>query len=170
VRLTPLTAALACAVEPWFTDPEVIRWLGPPRWIHQALAVLSTPVEDELSHGRRVLGAHGWVALDATGAPVGYVGGDVYDRWHHGTVTDDVPSMGLAFVIDPARRRQGWGLALLEAVLAHPELTRVAVFFAGIEPGNTASSALAARAGFLPVDEQPDEEGIVYWRLSRPTA
>jgi RimJ/RimL family protein N-acetyltransferase len=167
VQLVPLTPAWADAVEHWFRHPQVARWLGHAGWIHQALAMLTAPVDGETFRGSRVLRAHGWVGVDRDGAAVAYIGGDVYDRWVRPDGADDLTSMGLAFVVDPGRWRQGWGLALLDAVLAHPDVADVVVFFAGIEVGNTASAGLAARAGYSRVNEQPDDEDVVYWRRRR---
>jgi GNAT superfamily N-acetyltransferase len=167
VRLSAVTAQWASRLEHWFTDPEVIRWLGPATWIHQAAAMCGAPVGDETFRGSRVLRAHGWVGLDPASAPVGYIGGDVYDRWVRSDEVDERTSMGLAFVVHPGRRRQGWGRALLEAVISHPDVAGVEVFFLGIEEGNVASSRLASATGFTRVNDHPDDEDMVYWRLSR---
>lgn len=70
-----------------------------------------------------------WLSLDALGEPVAFIDGEMYDRyaawdgsdWDHPVVSDvvDAPSMGLTLVVDPARRRRGYGTATLRAVVKH---------------------------------------------------
>ena len=128
--------------------------------------------------GRRVLRAHSWLVLDDNGSPVAKVGGDVYDRWTHylgegptGPVihrSEAGPAMGLAYVVDPARWRQGrYGSAALRAVVASAEVADVRIFVAGIPADNLPSSRCARSAGFVPEDPEPDWEGTVYYALHR---
>ncbi len=127
--------------------------------------------------GRKVLRTHSWVAVDDAGVPLGKVGGDVYDRWtrYDGSRPDDPavtlaepgPAMGLAYVVDPARWRQGLGRAVLRAVLAHPDVADVRVFAAGVDADNQASQRCAAAAGFRPDVAEPDWEDTVYYLLRR---
>ncbi|WP_250002657.1 GNAT family N-acetyltransferase [Actinoplanes sp. M2I2] len=154
VTLVPFTAEL---VQVWFTDTEVGRWLGGPDWPARALRLRGHGI-GEIYRGRRVLRDHTWVALDSHGDPVALTGGDVYDPG---------PELGLAYVVDPARWRQGYGTATLLALIEHPAVADVAVFTAGIEPANVASSRCAAAAGFRPDDPEPDFEGIVHHVLRR---
>ncbi|WP_133876304.1 GNAT family N-acetyltransferase [Paractinoplanes brasiliensis] len=157
VTLVPFTGELLPAVQVWFADPEVQRWLGGPEWPAQGLRMRGHGIGEEF-RGRIVLREHTWVALDDEGRPVAYIGGDVYDRWG----VEMGPSMGLAYVVDPGRRRQGYGTAALLAVTAAPETADVVLFAAGIEPENVASVRCAEAARFRPDDPEPDFEGIVH--------
>jgi RimJ/RimL family protein N-acetyltransferase len=176
VTLVEVTPQRIDEVEHWFSHPEVVRRLGPRSWIRQAAAMLDAPTEGETFRDSRVLRAHGWVGLGPDQAPVGYIGGDVYDRWGRrvgspddGEVieVDERTSMGLAYVTDPARWREGWGTALIRAAVAHPAVVDVAAFYLGIEQDNVPSWKAASRAGFVLVDPVPDLEGMVYWRRNR---
>src|SRR5207244_2361755 len=120
------------------------------------------------------------VASDVSGTAVALIGGEVYYRWCRYTETPDPvveavepgPAMGLAYVVDPARWRQGFGTATLLAAMNAPEVADVVVFAAGIEPENVASAQCATRAGLFPEDTTPDWEGIVHYirrRDSTPT-
>lgn len=157
VTLVPFTEDLLPAVQVWFTDPEVQRWLGGPDWPAREFRVRGHGIGEEF-RGRIVLGERSWVALDANGVPVAHIGGDVYDRWGQA----EGPSLGLAYVVDPRRQRQGYGTSTLLAVVAAPENADVVVFALGIEPENVASVRCAAAAGFRPDDPEPDFEGIVH--------
>ena len=126
--------------------------------------------------GRTVLQAYLWVALDDQGVAVAKVGGEVYDRYTRfdGSADPPVvyavepgPAMGLAYVVHPARWRQGVGRAVLRAAVAHPDVANVRVFSAGIDADNQASRRCASSAGFAPDVEEPDWEGSVYYLLRR---
>ncbi len=131
----------------------------------------------EKFRGRLVLRVHSWVALDVAGEPVAKIGGDVYDRWNrydgsrpeHPVVgaVEPGPAMGLAFVVSPARWRQGFGRAVLDAAVAHPSVRDVRLFAAGIDADNHASRACAAAAGFSSAADEPDWEDTVYYVLRR---
>ena len=175
VMLVPFTAALLPAVQPWFRHPEVGRRLGGPQWPERELRLLGTGL-GEMFRGREVLRAHSWVALDAAGDPVAKIGGEVYDRWcrytetPHGPVVDAVepgPAMGLAYVVDPARWRRGFGVATLRAVLDAPAVADVVLFALGIDSDNVAGARCAAAAGFTADDPTPDAEDMVYHTLRR---
>lgn len=178
LRLVPFTAELLPLVQPWFRHPEVDRRLGGPAWPARELRLVQQDCRGEEFRGRRVLRMHSWVAVDDTGSPVAKIGGDVYDRWTRylgegpdGPVVDreeSGPAMGLAYVVDPSRWRQGLGRRSLLAVLASPEVADVRIFVAGIEADNVASSRCAASAGFAPDDPQPDGEDMVYFFHRRP--
>jgi RimJ/RimL family protein N-acetyltransferase len=170
VSLVPYTEQWLPAVQPWFTHPEVRRWLGGPDWPEQELRLAGNGM-GEMFRGRRVLRSHSWVALDASGDAVAHLGGEVYDRWCRydetpdGPVISDVepgPAMGLAYVVDPGRWRRGFGRAALLAAVAAPEVSDVVVFAAGIEPGNVASRRCAESAGFRPDRPEPDWEDIIH--------
>ncbi len=168
VELVPFTEDLLPAVQVWFRDAQVQRWLGGPDWPAREFRTRGQGLGEEF-RGRRVLRGHSWVVL-AGGVPVGQIGGEVYDRWCRyretpgGPVVDRVepgPAMGLAYVVDPRRHRRGYGTAALLAVVGAPDVADVVVA-AGIEPENTASLRCAAAAGFHVDDPEPDWEGIVH--------
>ncbi len=176
VVLSPFTRDLLPVVQPWFHHPEVVRRLGGPEWPARGLDLAGTGL-GEMFRGRRVLRDHSWVVRDAAGAVVATIGGEVYDRrcryteGPDGVVIDRVepgPGMGLAYVVDPRRWRQGFGTAALLAVVGAPEVADVVVFAAGIEPDNTASVRCAEAAGFHPDGPEPDWEGIVHHLRRRP--
>ena len=170
MELVPFTAAHLPVVQPWFRHPEVDRWLGGPDLPVRELERSGTGL-GEMFRGRRVLREHSWVGLDDDGVPVAKIGGEVYDRWCRydegpgGPVIDAVepgPAMGLAYVVDPRRWRQGFGTAALLAVMAASEVADVVLFAAGVEPGNVASVRCAAAAGLFPERAEPDWEGFVH--------
>ncbi len=170
VRLEPLTDP--SAVEHWFDDPEVRRRLGGRSWLHRALE-LGDENPGERFRGRAVLRSYSWLGFDGA-TPVAFVGGEVYDRWvrYHGEgrpLTDEDPrlAMGLAYAVDPTRWGRGHARAALDAVVAHPEVADVAIFFCGIEPDNHASRRCCAAAGFWLVDAEPDFEDMLYYRRDR---
>ncbi len=176
MTLVPFTEELLAAVQPWFRDPEVRRRLGGPAWPERELRRLHTRDDGEF-RGRTVLRTHSWVALDAAGQPVAKIGGDVYDRWtRYDASRPDLPvisaiepgpAMGLAYVVDPTRWRQGIGRAVLQAVVRHPSVQDVRLFTAGIDADNQASRRCAAAAGFAAEVEEPDWEDTVYYQLRR---
>lgn len=176
VRLVPFTPGWLGAVEVWFDHPEVRRRLGDRLWPARELRLLAEHPGGEF-RGRRVLRAHSWVVLDDRSSPVGHIGGEVYDRWtryggegHNGPVilaADDRRTMGLAYVIDPARWRHGFGAAALRAVIAAPEVADVRLFVAGIDADNVVSRRCALSAGFSVENAAPDREGITYYRRAR---
>lgn len=179
IQLVPLTSEWLPRIQPWFDHAEVQRWLGGPDWIATALRLRDAFVAGEEFRGAIVLGAFGFVAVDTTGVPVGYIGGEVYDRetYYVGggpdhprfedTSPDRQPFMGIALVVDPVRWRAGWGLASIRALLANPDLAYAQVVKAGIEPENTASRRLFSRAGFRPEFSEPDWEGMLTYRWQR---
>ncbi len=60
--------------------------------------------------------------------------------------------------------------AVLRAVLAHPDVTDVRVFAAGVDADNQASQRCAAAGGFRPDVAEPDWEDTVYYLLPRSPA
>ncbi len=132
--------------------------LGGPEWPERALQLQAAEDDDEF-RGMRVLRSHTWLAWSHD-EPVGYLGGEVYDRWttydgsdpDHPVVTgsEPGPAMGSAYVVDPARWRRGFGVAVLRAWVEAPEVADVRVFALGIEHDNLASTRCALAAGFVP--------------------
>lgn len=176
VELVPYGARWLEVVRPWFRHPEVDRWLGGPDL--PARELLSDPAVGEEFRGRIVLRTHSWIALDVDGAAVAKIGGDVYDRWCRwggasggSSSQEPGPAFGVAYLVDPGRWRQGFGVATLRAVVAHPEVADVRVFAAGVEARNIASARCALAAGWRPDRSEPDEEDeedIVHHVLRRP--
>ena len=156
VVLRPFTEDLLSVVQPWFLHPEVNRWLGGPEW---PARTFEAGEDSSTFRGRRVLRGHSWVAVDEAGDVVAQIGGEIYDHWYH---DEPGPAMGLAYVVDPQRWRQGIGTAALLAVMSSPEVADAVLFAAGIEPENTASVRCALAAGLRPDSPIPDFEGIVY--------
>ena len=176
VRLVPFTPELLPAVQPWFEHPEVRRRLGGPDWPVRELALRTAARDQETFRGKTVLRVHSFVALEDD-EPAAHVGGDVYDRW---AVWDPAReevlavhpgrAMGAAYVVDPARWGRGVGRETLRALVAAPEVADVVQFLLGIDEDNAASRAAAAAAGFAPLSEEPDAEGMVYVRWTREDA
>jgi len=169
LTLRPITEAGAFEIEHWFDHPEVDRRLGGRSWIHRAVRLLDERPGE--FRGRQVLRSHGWLAYEAGEEAVAHVGGEVYDRWvrYHGEdepLTGEIRAvtMGLGYVVDPARWRQGYGRAAIEAVLAHPDVADVELFCCGIDADNTASRRCAESAGFELADPVPDFEETLYYQ------
>jgi RimJ/RimL family protein N-acetyltransferase len=163
-------------IEHWFDEQETKSRLGGRDWIRNEMALLGATLGDEF-RGKLVTGRMMWLALDANDEPVAFVDGETYDRytawdgsdWDHPIVSDvvEVPSIGLALVVDPARRRSGYGTATLRAVVDHPDVSHVRLFFGGVDHDNVASIACLERSGFRPRSTEPDFEGMVYYALER---
>lgn len=175
--LVPLDSAGVRGIEQWFDHAEVQRWLGPRSWIRRELRLIGERPGTTF-RGMPVLRSYGWLAIDHHADPVAFIGGDVHARWvrYHGeglhgpVVSDEDPrrSMGLGYVVDPARWGQGYGRGAIRAVLGHPDVDDVEVFFCGIDVGNLASRRCALGAGFHLADPHPDHEGTLYYRRERP--
>ncbi len=178
LELRPFEEEHLRLVQPWFEHDEVRLPSRRPRVARTAL-VLRGVQDDEEFRGRRVLRVHTWLA-SYDGEPVGYLGGDVYDRrttWDGSdpdhprvTASEPGPTMGSAYVVAPDRWRRGLGAALLQAWVDAPEVADVRIFELGIDHDNVASRRCAERAGFRADDDVPDWEGIVTFtrRRARP--
>jgi GNAT superfamily N-acetyltransferase len=123
-------------------------------------------------------GRHDWLAWDG-GTAVGYIGCTTTDRWTTWdgspggggvTATIGVPAANVSYVVAPARRRRGYGTAMIGALLARPELAHVRLFAAGVEPANTGSVQCLRSNGFAPLDPEPDWEGTVYYARLKAAA
>ena len=163
-------------IEPWFDDPETQDRLGGRDWIRRAPSLLKLTIGDEF-RGRIVTGRRMWLSLDEGYSPVAFVDGEMYDRyaawdgsdWDNPAVSDvvELPSMGFALVVDPARRRRGYGIATIRAVVEHPDVAHVLLFFGSVEADSIASIRCLAKAGFLLRSEEPDFEGMLHYSLER---
>lgn len=150
----PLTTDLLPGIEPWFDDAETIRFLGDRAWIRRELRLVDETPGTEY-RGRRVVGRDAWVVFDER--PVGFIGVERYDDGR----------AGCTVVVDPDRRSQGIGRAILDAVWDRPELADVEELIGGVEPENVASRRCVAAAGFRLAPE-PDEEGMLNGARTRP--
>ena len=164
-------------IEPWFLDVETERWLGGPNWPRIQLDLADQPLRE--FRGASETGRLRRLAWDDE-VPVGFIGCETFDRWTNwagrseavGAVeTIDVPTGWMGYVVDPARRRRGYATAMIEQLMALPELEDVEMFTAGVEPENAASVRALAKAGLHPLRAEPDSEGIVYfiWRREPET-
>ena len=111
-----------------------------------------------------------WIAraaIDlASGVVVGHVG-------FHGP-PDEQGMVEVAYSVDPALRRRGWGRELLRAALVWAETEpAVRTVRASVSPENVASLTLVRGFGFVQVGEQWDEEDglelVFELPLQRPT-
>lgn len=176
LELRPFEAVHLPLVQPWFENAEVRHRLGGPDWPVRALSLKERDLDGEEFRGRRVLRQYTWLAWRRD-VPVGYLGGEVYDRWarwdgedpEHPVVShvEAGPAMGSAYVVDPARWRQGYGMAMLRAWLDEPQVADVRVFHLGVDHDNEASSRCAVKAGFVTDPPTPDWEGTVHHLLRR---
>jgi len=171
--LRPFTRAHLALVEPWFEDSETQRWLGGPGWPRLILDLADAPLGE--FRGSQETGRYEYLAWEGD-EPAGYVDCATTDRWTTWEggpdgrgVLDiiDVPAGGIAYVTNPAMRRKGYGTGMVLALMQLPELSHVELFAAGIEPANTASVQCLRSAGFVPIDPEPDWEGIVYYAKRR---
>ncbi len=159
----------------WFEDPDTQRFLGGADWPAAMLANANRSIGTTF-RGATQTGARQYLALVADN-PVGYIDCGTFDRC---TVYDvegpdgpiitesiDVATGSIAFVIDPQVGRCGLGRAMIAALTEQPELHRVELFEAGVEPANTASRRCLEAAGFRVRSEEPDFEGMLYYRAWR---
>jgi RimJ/RimL family protein N-acetyltransferase len=170
--LFPLTRSELPVVTPWFADPDTRRRLGGPEWPEAMLTHSERAVGTEF-RGATQIGAHHYLAL-ADDVPVGYVDCGVFDRCTaYGGEGPDGPIIletiaavtgAIAFVVDPARRRQGLATAMIQALTRHPDLRAVELFEAGVEPDNHGSRGALEAAGFRLASPMPDCEGMLYYR------
>ena len=157
------------AVLPWFAHPDQ-REFAHDLPVRELDLRRTMPGTDH--RGARVLGRHAWIAEDESGAPVAFVGAEIYDRppfldahgrQNHPPATWRGSTAGLMLCVDPARWRQGYGRATLLAVAAAPELAAVDRLAGGIDVDHVASQRCVAAAGFKPATSEPDQEGMVDW-------
>ena len=175
IELRPLISADLPVIAPWFEDPDTRRFLGGPDWPAAMLAHSERSVGTTF-RGAVQTGAYHYLAL-ADGSPVGYIDCGTFDRCtvYAGegpggpiiTEAIDAPTGSIAFATDPARRAHGLGRAMIAALLDRPELQAVNVFEAGVEPENIASRRCLEAVGFQPLSEEPDFEGMLYYRAWR---
>ena len=176
VPVVPFTVEDVERIEPWFDDLETQRRLGGRDWIRREPSLLGLTIGDEF-RGKNITGRRMWLSLDQLGGPVAFIDGETYDRyaawdgsdWEYPVVSDvvDAPSMGLTLVVDFARRGRGYGTATLRAVVEHPDVSHIRLFFGAVEQDNAASITCLMRAGFHLRSPQPDFEGMLFYSLER---
>jgi RimJ/RimL family protein N-acetyltransferase len=162
-------------IEPWFDDPDTQRFLGGRDWIRRAPSLLELPIGEDY-RGKVVTGRRMWLSLEENGEPVAFVDGEAYNRYaawdgsdpDHPVVSDvvEVPSMGLVVVVDPARRRRGFGRSTIQAIIAHPDVAHIRLFFGEVEIENVASIRRIEKAGFRARSTEPDFEGMLRFSLA----
>ena len=104
----------------------------------------SAPTWEEFDSAR--LGEHRFVAVDATGAVLGWAAVTrVSDRSVYAGVVEH------SVYVHPAGRGRGVGRALLDALIDSTEAARIWTIQSGIFPENAASAALHRAAGFREV-------------------
>lgn len=175
VELREFTREQLWIVAPWFADPETRRFLGGPEWPEEMLERGDRVVGEEF-RGAVQTGAYRYLA-HAGGRPVGYVDCGTFDRCtvyggespRGPSITDsiEVATGSIAFVVDPDLRRRGLGRAMIGALLRQAELLSIILFEAGVEPDNVASLRCLGAAGFRLGSDQPDWEGMLYYRARR---
>ncbi|GAA5030508.1 GNAT family N-acetyltransferase [Actinopolymorpha pittospori] len=160
-------------VEPWFHDADTQRWLGGPEWPREMLDLTDLPLGT--FRGKTQTDRHRWLAWQGR-CPVGYIDCGTFDRfteWEGGEngrgVIDTLPlpTASLGYVIRPELRHQGYGAAMLDIVTRAPELHEIRLFVAGVDRRNAASIGCLLKAGYQPLNDQPDWEGMVYYARLR---
>lgn len=118
------------------SDPERIPWGVVVAWLR------TTPWAQDRDEAfqRRVAARSFNLVGFVGGAPVAYVRA-IHDGLTHAWVAD--------MVVAPERRGQGWGAALLGALLAHPELAEVRTW----RLSTPDAGPFYARFGFAPLAE-----------------
>jgi GNAT superfamily N-acetyltransferase len=162
-------------VEPWFRDAETRRYLGGHEWSALMLERDDRIVGEEF-RGAVQTGAYRYVARCDERA-FGYVDCGTFDRRtvYGGegpdgpilTESTDVATGSIAFVVDPAVRRRRMGRAMINELMRQPELGFVKLFEGAVEPENAASRRCLEGTGCLLRLEQPDCEGMLYYRVWR---
>lgn len=174
LRLRPFERHHLPLAEPWFTDPDTQRWLGGPCWPAQMLDLSDRPLGE--FRGAVETGRYRWLAWERDTA-VGYLDCGTFDRWTtweggtdgRGVIdTIPVPSAAIAYAVDPALRRRGYATAMITTMMTMPGLAHIALFTAGVEPANAASAGCLLKAGFRPLNPEPDWEGFIYYARFRP--
>jgi GNAT superfamily N-acetyltransferase len=105
MRFVALTPALVAFIEPWFDDPDTIRYLGGNHWLHRELDLMRDAPGVEFP-GNTVVTRFVWVAFDGADRPVGLL--DV-EPYADGTA-------GAVFVVAPHLRGEGVGQRILLAL------------------------------------------------------
>lgn len=145
----PLTEDLANTIAPWFDDPDSIRYLGGRDWLYRELDLIHTAPGSEF-RGHHVLARYVWVVHDLDDQPCCLVDIEPYDD---GTA-------GMAIIVAPHRRNQGFGQQVLQALPTLTELRNVHKVVGAVEPENVQARHCFEQAGYT-VADLPDEEGML---------
>lgn len=124
----------------WHIDEELSRRFAGTEWPKKLWEIL------QRDNQRRC-----WIAW-SNGERMGYVDWEMHPNEH-------LAWIGLA--VKPERRGKGWGAEILRAFLLTDDAQAYSDIRAGIEPDNEASVRCFSSAGFTPMSDKPDEEGIV---------
>lgn len=115
ITLIPAIDEYLRAIEPWFDDPDTIRWLGGREGVRRLPALIQESPGARFG-SRRVTTRVVWIAADdETGRLVGLADVETYDD----------ATASLALVVDPKQRGHGLGRAVLREVLGRPALDSV---------------------------------------------
>ncbi|WP_330261468.1 GNAT family N-acetyltransferase [Streptomyces sp. NBC_00539] len=113
------------------------------RGIDEGNATFETRAPEWAAFDGAKLGDHRFVALDDTGAVLGWVAASaVSDRCAYAGVVEH------SVYVHPDARGRGVARALLDALIVSTEAAGIWTIHCGIFPENTASLALHGRAGF----------------------
>lgn len=124
----------------WHADAELAARYGGTDWPAKLWEILNT------DPSRRCFIA--WNDDEA----VGYLDWELHPD-------ENLAWIGLA--VKPELRAKGWGTRILRAWLESEIAHSVGEIRAGIEPDNPASVRCFSSAGFKPMSDVPDEEGII---------
>ena len=152
-RFEILTPELVQKLEPWFDDPETIRYLGARDWLQQELTLMHQEFDFEF-HGNTVLSRYDWVIFD-TDQAIALV---VVEPYRNQTAS-------LAFVVAPEARGLGFGQRVLVSVCNEPALENIKTLFANVEPENMACCKCLTKAGFE-TSNVLDEDGFLEFTKS----
>lgn len=154
----------------WSSSTAVRRWMEDLTTQAERLA---TRVGTE-HRGALVTGIVGFLAeVNHPGPVVGVMIAETYDRWAtvggdgKTVVLDPRPTATVGLAVDPAWRGRGIGTAVFEAIPTQPELGGMALFVTAIEAHNTGACRAAAAGGWRRFSEEPDREGMVWYRRER---
>jgi len=172
ITLRPLTRADLATITPWFEDPDTRRALGGPDW-PAAMLDHGERAVGEMFRGAVQTAAHHYLA-ETNGRAVGYIDCGTFDRCTvYGGERPDGPIIletieavtgSIAFVVDPAHRREGLATSMIQALTRHPDLAAVELLEAGVDPENHGSRRALEGAGFRLQSALPDCEAMLYYR------
>jgi RimJ/RimL family protein N-acetyltransferase len=121
----------------WFADPILRRWSSPPS-------------DNWLKYVQNEPGVYAWMVYDDS-IPIGQLQVDIHEN-----------GVGyIAFAVNPALRRQGYGKRMLIEFLARPEIAQVNKLIGEVESGNIASIACLRSVGFTQDNSPPIEDGFL---------
>lgn len=139
IELQLLILQILPVLESWFEDQELRRRLGG-----------MLPLESWFSHVQSTPGYYLWAGFEREELS-GIVGFEA-----------DAEQVGnVLLLVNPIRRGQGYGQALLRAMLEQPETQALAGLLAEVEADNLASLSCFESVGFTRRPVTRDEEGLL---------